>query len=96
MSDWVSNMCIAAGLLCVTILGYRLYFNVPDSYDIGDDVNDDIGDRVDEVATFSNIHNAQEASGGSSDTDVIMQDVYSDTQESAEALDQIGDLLPDM
>jgi hypothetical protein len=34
MSDYLANICITAGILWITFIGYRLYFNVPDIEDL--------------------------------------------------------------
>jgi hypothetical protein len=99
MSDWLGSMCITAGIIWITFIGYRLYFNVPD---IDDDIDGaDVGRtadlRSDRAETISPADNSTPETSSAADHDpaeLLMQEVYSDASETlGSEADDLGVLI---
>jgi len=95
MSDWITNTCVAGAVIWFTLLAYRLYFNAPDSYDIGEDprmgdVTEGMTDQTPDTAGPSLDAGVQTEIPD--DVDLAMQEIY---ETADEGVDTTGSLIPE-
>lgn len=100
MSEWITNACIAGAIVWTTLLAYRLYFNVPESYDIGEETveQDTIGQEsvgqdtlaaglvVSENSVLDQVQADTVPLEAAEDSPLEMQEIYDTADEETDTL----------